>query len=273
MMRRIRTIIWVIVITALFTCTEEEPTSHSDDSDTIPEPSGWELIWHDEFDGDEIDFLKWTVVERENSFNNELQYYVSEDVYLKDGCLRLRSLKRAYGSKYYTSGLVYTKHKFFCQYGRFEINAKLPYGKGLWPAHWMLPEDETWPPEIDIMEYLGHQRNTIYMTNHWLENGKHKGNGGSYTGPYDYSADFHSFALEWEADSLRWYIDGVLRHASTEGIPHKPFFIILNTAVGGEWPGDPDETTSWPQYHDIDYVRVYKRGITALTESQFGHHL
>ena len=236
-----------------------EKTVSNDDHDYIIAPEGWELIWHDEFDMDSIDTARWTVVQRENSYNNELQYYVTKDVYIENGCLRLRSQKRSYGSKNYTSGLVHTQNKFFFLYGRFEIRARLPYGKGMWPAHWMLPNDGSWPPEIDIMENLGHQRNTIYMTNHYLENGNHLWKSDSYTSQYDYSADFHIYAVEWEADSIRWYIDGVRRFVSTTGVPHQYFYIILNTAVGGDWPGSPNTTTVFPQYHDIDYVRVFKR--------------
>jgi len=243
----------------LFLECPDGATKPSNDSDTIVVPEGWELVWHDEFDGGEVDTANWTIVQRENSWNSELQYYVREDVYIENGCLRLRSQKRTFGSKNYTSGLVYTQYKFYFKYGRFEIRAKLPYGKGMWPAHWMLPNDGDWPPEIDIMENLGHQRNIIYMTNHYTEVGQRRSSGGYYTSNFDFSADFHTYAVEWEADSIRWYIDGVRRFVSTKGVPQEYFYIILNTAVGGDWPGSPDATTVFPQYHDIDYVRVFQR--------------
>ena len=137
------------------------------------------------------------------------------------------------------------------------MRAKLPKGKGIWPAHWMLPEDRRWPPEIDIMEMLGHKPNRILMTVHHRQLDKPVHSGFSYVGP-DFSADFHTFALEWEPDRLAWFIDGKRRHFSPLYSPDTPFFLILNTAVGGILPGNPDETTQFPVYHTIDYVRVWK---------------
>lgn len=233
----------------------------SDDDEAIVDPAhieGWTLTWQDEFDKPTIDPHKWNITIREQSYNSELQYYVPEDVYIQDGCLRLRSQKREYQSKHYTSGHVTS---IFAQtYGRFEVRARLPKTQGIWPAHWMLPASGVWPPEIDIMELLGHNPKTVYMTNHWVNNqGQHENtHDGNFTGP-DFSADFHTFAVEWDAEKIIWYVDGVRRYVSVSGIPHDPFYIILNTAVGGDWPGNPDDTTVFPQYHDIDYVRVYTK--------------
>ena len=91
------------------------------------------------------------------------------------------------------------------------------------------------------------------------QKGEKKSTSGTWRGTVDYSKDFHVYALEWEPDSIRWYIDGQRIHATTTGIPHTPHYLILNTAVGGGWPGNPDTTTTFPQYHDVDYVRVYRR--------------
>jgi beta-glucanase (GH16 family) len=218
---------------------------------------GWILVWNDEFEEDMINTDKWRVEDAALIKNNELQYYNPDDVYLKKGCLVLRSQKRKKGKCDYTSGLVETKGKFTQTYGRFEVRAKLPKGQGIWPAHWLMNTVGTWPPEMDIVELIGDNPNKVYMTNHFGLYPKNRLEGGHYTGP-DFSKDFHTFTLEWEPEELRWYIDGVKRFSTKKNIPNVPFYIVLNTAVGGDWPGDPDGTTVFPQYHVIDYVRVYQ---------------
>lgn len=224
-----------------------------------PAPSAsWHLIWSDEFDGPALDETKWRVEDAALVKNNELQYYAPDEVYLENGCLVLRSRARKLGGRNYTSGLVETRDRFAFLFGRVEIRAQLPRTQGLWPAHWMLPADGSWPPEIDIMESIGSQPNWVVMS---LHNGQWpaiKTQSGEHLGP-DYSEDFHVFALEWEPRELRWYIDGARCFSTTDGVPQKPFFIILNTAVGGDMPGEPDGNTVFPQYHRIDYVRVYGR--------------
>jgi beta-glucanase (GH16 family) len=249
-----------------------------------PPPPGWKLVWHDEFSGKKLDPKKWNVLLRETSKHNELQYYLPNEAYLEQGCLRLRSRVRDYGSKHYTSGRVDTSGKFAPTYGRFEIRARLPAGKGLWPAHWLypqnrdwkmeylmaeavelgkerlIPEERPWYSEIDIMEFLGHEPTTVYGTLHYYSfEGQKRTSSATWRADADFSKDFHVYALEWEPDKIRWFIDGQPIHATTNGIPHTPHYLILNTAVGGAWPGNPDATTSFPQFHDIDYVRVYQR--------------
>ena len=247
-------------------------------------PEGWRLVWQDEFNDVRLDNEKWNVLLRENSKHNELQYYLLDEVYLEEGNLRMRSRVRTYGSKKYTSGRLDTKGKFSPTYGRFEIRAKLPGGKGLWPAHWLfpqnrnyemeylmaeavangkerlIPEDRPWYSEIDIMEFLGHEPNVLYGTLHYYSfDGQKRTSSGTLRGETDYTKDFHLYVLEWEPDSIHWYVDDRLIHATTDGIPHTPHYLILNTAVGGGWPGDPDSTTVFPQFHDVDYVRVYQK--------------
>lgn len=227
----------------------------------VPSIPGWYLIFNDEFDGNELDLSKWRVEDAALVKNNELQYYTPDDVYLRDGVLVLRSQKRPMGGREYTSGLVETIGKFSFQYGRVEVRAKLPGTKGLWPAHWMMPETKRWPPEIDIMELVGHRPNTIHMTNHYGVWPNNRYETRVYTGPDDYTKDFHTFAIEWESDEIRWYIDGIERFSTEKNIPKEPFYVILNTAVGGNMPRNPDDTTVFPQYHAIDYVRVYGKEI------------
>lgn len=220
---------------------------------------GWELVWSDEFEGDRLDPEKWRIEDAAVTKNNELQFYLPDEVYLEDGCLVLRSQRREVGGREYTSGLVDTQDRFARAFGRFEVRARLPKGQGVWPAHWLLPEDHpSWPPEIDIMELLGHEPRTVHMTQHWGTWPKNAHHGAEFEGP-DFSAEFHVFAVEWSPDRIDWFIDGELRHSSAQSVPRIPFYLILNTAVGGDWPGNPDESTSLPQYHVIDYVRVYDR--------------
>jgi beta-glucanase (GH16 family) len=248
------------------------------------ENNGWKLVWQDEFNGRRVDPSKWNILIREQSKHGELQYYVPDEVYVESDLLRLRSRIRSFGPMRYTSGRLDTRGKFAPTYGRFEIRAKLPSGKGLWPAHWLypqhrnwemeylmseavaagqerlIPEERPWYSEIDIMEFLGHETNIVYGTLHYYSfDGQKKTSSGKIESSVDYSKDFHIYALEWEPDSIRWYIDDHLIHATVEGIPHTPHYVILNTAVGGAWPGNPDSTTVFPQYHDIDYIRVYQK--------------
>ncbi len=247
-------------------------------------PKGWKLVWHDEFKGKKLDPKKWNVLLRERSKHNELQYYVPDEAYVENGCLRLRSRVRDYGPMHYTSGRVDTKGKLAPVYGRFEIRGRLPGGKGLWPAYWLYPQNRDWPmeylmaeavasgkeriipeerpwySEIDIMEFLGHEPNIIYGTLHYCTyDGQKRSSSVTWKSDADYSKDFHVYALEWEPDALRWFLDGQLIHTTTNGVPHTPHYLIINAAVGGQWPGNPDASTTFPQFHDIDYVRFYQR--------------
>ncbi len=220
--------------------------------------SKWILVWNDEFEEDQIDIDKWKIEDSYINKNNEKQYYSSDEVYVNNGNLVIRSQKRNKGEKEFTSGLVSTNGKYAQMYGRFEIRAKLPEGKGIWPAHWLLNILGKWPPEIDICETYG--QNKVYMTNHYesLNKAHSEGIGCEVL---NLSSDFHTFALEWEPEEMRWYIDGIKKFTTNKHIPDIPFYLILNTAVGGDWPGNPDSSTKFPQYHRIDYVRIYRKDI------------
>ena len=249
-----------------------------------PARPGWKLVWQDEFDGRELSPHKWNVLVREQSKHNELQYYVPDEAYLENGSLRLRSRVRDYGTQHYTSGRVDTSGKFSPVYGRFEIRGKLPNGQGMWPAYWLYPQNRDWPmeqlmaravaegrerqipearpwyTELDIMEFLGHERKTLYATFHYHTfDGQKKSSSSTFNSDVDYTKDFHIFAFEWEPNEMRWYVDDKQIHSTKVSVPHAPHYLILNTAVGGQWPGNPNDTTVFPQYHDIDYVRVYQR--------------
>jgi beta-glucanase (GH16 family) len=153
--------------------------------------------------------------------------------------------------------MLTTYRSFTQQGGYFEMRAKLPAGKGIWPAFWMLPADGSWPPELDAMEVLGHDPSTIFMTVHSNLTGAHTQTQGSAKVP-DTSAAFHTYGVLWEASKITWYFDGqpVYTTAPPSDL-NKPLYILVNLAVGGDWPGNPDATTPFPAVYQIDYVRAY----------------
>lgn len=264
-----------------------------------PMPSGWVLVWSDEFDGiagNSPQVGKWTH-EIGNGFdqgitgwgNGELEYYTaSTENSAMDGSGSLvitaqeidpatSELECWYGPCEYTSARMVSSQKFEMAYGRVETRMKLPYGTGLWPAFWMLGSnisEVSWPTcgEIDIMEHIGSVPDTVYGTIHGPGYSGGAGIGGSYTlDTGNFSDDYHVFAIEWEPGVIRWYVDGNLFMTLTdEDIPENtewvfdhPFYLILNLAVGGTWPGNPDESTIFPQTMEVDYIRVYQAPDTA----------
>ena len=230
--------------------------------------SSWQLVFSDEFNGSELDTTKWITSfpwGRSGANPDELQYYAEDAFEFANGIHRIRAEKRSMAGYEYTSGIITSYGKFHLTYGYIEIRAKIPQGKGLWPAFWLLPVDQDWPPEIDVFEILGHETNTVYMTNHWSsETEEHVFVQEVHVGS-DFSQGFHTFAVEWGPSEIIWYIDGVERFRSNQGIPAEPMYLLVNLAVGGEWPGNPDETTPFPAYLEIDYVRAYQRS--------YGYHL
>lgn len=248
----------------------------------IPAKTGYKLVWNDEFNSSKIDLTKWEYeVNGQGGGNNELQYYTARDTnsYIKNGVLVIQALKETFegpdGRRLYTSARMRTKNKGDWTYCRIEVKAKLPYGQGLWPAIWMLPTDWQyggWPlsGEIDIMELLGHEPNKVYGTLHYGKawpNNSHTGTSYTLTSG-TFAGDFHVFSLEWEKGEMRWYVDEVLYLTQktwfTEAAPFpapfdKNFHLLLNVAVGGNWPGSPDIATTFPQKMEVDYVRVFKK--------------
>jgi|WetSurMetagenome_2_1015567.scaffolds.fasta_scaffold55789_2 beta-glucanase (GH16 family) len=263
-------IISIFVFEENLSCKKDDSNSTaSNPIDTIPAPTGWTLVWNDEFSGTSIDKTKWEhEVNGDGGGNNELQYYTdfAENSYVENGLLVIQALKKNYLGKEYTSARMRTKYKGDWTYGRFEIKAKLPYGQGLWPAIWMLPTDWVyggWPEsgEIDIMEMLGQETTKIYGTIHYSTNNQHAQSGGSYalnTGTF--AGTFHVFALEWDSTGFSWFVDDYKYFTAKHGQPFdKRFHILINVAVGGNWPGSPDASTIFPQKMYVDYVRVFKK--------------
>lgn len=231
--------------------------------------NGWQLTWSDEFEGTTLNPLKWTANNAPGNTNNELQYYSPQNVTVTGGEMVIKSEQRNVGGRIYASGLVKTVGKFSQQYGRFESRMKLPKTQGIWPAFWMLPTDGGWPPEIDIMELLGHQPNVVYMTNHWGVWPNNADWSTPFAGP-DFSAGYHTFAVEWAPGRCDWYIDGIKRTTHNANIPDEPFYLIINTAVGGQWPGNPDGTTVFPQYMNVQHVRAYRQNLINATMEDWG---
>lgn len=228
----------------------------------------WKMVFDCEFDS-RSDLKKWNVVTRSENANNELQAYVANACTVHDGCLYIQAQKQDGTYKvdkhdkvlHYTSGLLDTKHRFAVKYGRFDIAFKVPAGKGLWPAFWLLPETGKWPPEIDWMEILGDKPNILYTTNHFGAHldGKHPQHGPKvYEAQPDYSQEFHKLTGVWNENEITCYIDGKKTSVSHDGVPHEKMYMILNLAVGGDWPGAPDAETPFPSNMMVDYVRVYK---------------
>jgi len=214
----------------------------------------YRLIWEDEFDNEDLDFKKWSCVKKTNSDLNELQAYLAENVKISDRVLYLTAKKENYGDKQYTSGMIETYNKFNFKYGKIEVCVSIPKGKGLFPAIWLLSESGIF--EVDVLEALGQDASLIYGVNHyWIEGKKYK----TYsTVRIDKPEKFHIYSLEWNEDELIWAVDNKVFHETNKGVPQEEMYILINLAVGGIWPGDPDQTTQFPNYMAIDYIRVYE---------------
>lgn len=274
-------------------------------------PPGWKLVWHDEFEGDRVDPTKWDF-DLGNGFfdykhhrwiagwgNEELQYYTREprNASVKNSLLTIRAVKESLHGCGYTSARMKTRGHdgaplFATTYGRVEFRARVPWGKGLWPALWMLPQEDFYggwaaSGEIDVMEIVGDKPHEVLNSLHFGSSGSearqlithvHPLPGGSTV------ADWHVYAVEWEPGEIRFYVDDV--HTSTrdhwwscskrvdgQGVPaasmadlnpwpapfDRPFYLVMNVAVGGNFPGVPDEQTHFPAEMVVDYVRVYEK--------------
>ncbi len=256
------TILALVVITG---CSKKEPAV------------GFGLVWQDEFEGPAgqlPDPAKWKFDLGTDWGNRQLEYDTdqAENVSLDgQGNLAITARREDFGGQEYTSGRIKTKDLFEQTRGRFEARIKVPIGQGIWPAFWLLGaniDDVGWPAcgEIDIMEYRGHEprvlHGTIHGPGHYGDGAISKkhvlAQGGFHLG-------FHEFVVDWDEDSITWSVDGYAYHTVTPAdlppgatwVYNNPFFIILNVAVGGRWPGPPDETTVFPQTMLVDYVRVY----------------
>jgi beta-glucanase (GH16 family) len=226
----------------------------------------YSLVWSDEFDGTAVDTSKWTYDLGNLNVNNEKEFYQTQNATLSNGNLVITAKKESVGGQPYTSARLKTLGKFTQTYGRIEASIKLPMGMGMWPAFWMLGANintVSWPQcgELDIMEHINNT-NTIYGTMHWNNNGHVQYGSQTTTTPGDY----HLYAIEWDANEIRWYVDSTLyqtgnikSNVNNTGAFHLPFFILLNLAVAGDFPGQTVDETLLPESMYVDYVRVYKQ--------------
>ena len=271
--------VWIL-LAALLACGCAGNSSGSGKSSNAPEYEGYHLVWEEEFDGDTLNKEDWNYETHEPGWvNNELQAYLPKDeyVYVKDGHLVIQPVKD--GDQYF-SGRINTQKKHSLTYGRIEAGIKVPKGKGLWPAFWMMPDDESrygqWPKcgEIDIMEVLGDNTKRTHGTIHFGE--PHTQLHMSYDlKEGDFSEEYHLFSVEWDPDEIRWYVDGEQFHSAdtwyTKPLTGKiqpfpapfdqPFHVILNVAVGGNWPGSPAEDLVFDEHTAmyVDFVRMYEK--------------
>jgi beta-glucanase (GH16 family) len=275
LMKPLQTIMMTSLLAAtalMAACNSSSESSFEDWSDKT-----YELVWADEFDGPDIDTSVWKYETKatgwSQSWNNEWQNYVdcgtgNDYAYIEEGVLVMKAVMTGavHGGDAYQAARMVTKGTRSWQYGRIEASMALPYGKGIWPAFWMLGNNGAWPAsgEIDIMEQIGGGRggNTVYGKLNWAN----AGNVHASTGTSRVISDptgFHTYTLDWTPRQIRVGVDG--DYFYTQSIMnsdmsefHQPFYLILNLAVGGNWPGYPDSSTVFPQVFKIDWIRVYQ---------------
>jgi beta-glucanase (GH16 family) len=228
----------------------------------------WGLVWSDEFNGTSIDAANWKFETGGGGWgNNELEYYTNrpENAVINNGNLLIIARKESFSGSGYTSARMKTQGLKYWTYGKIEARIKLPATQGVWPAFWTLGESittDSWPKcgEIDIMEHIN-KAPAINGTIHWDNNGHAQYGGDTLCDVLKY----HVYGIEWDSKAIKWTLDGKKYKEANiaNGINgtsefHKPFFLLLNMAVGGSWPGNPDGTSVFPDTMFIDYVRVYQ---------------
>jgi beta-glucanase (GH16 family) len=226
----------------------------------------YQLVWSDEFNGTSVNTANWVFETGAGGWGNaEQQYYRSQNATVSNGNLVITAKRESFGGAAYTSARMKTQGKKTFTYGKMEARIKLPLGQGLWPAFWMLGSNigsVGWPKcgEIDVMEHIN-ATNTVYGTIHWDNNGHAQYGGNTNTTP----ASYHVYSIEWTPSSIKWFVDGVQYHEanilnSINGTDefHRPFFFLLNMAVGGNWPGQTIDNSKLPASMYVDYVRVYQ---------------
>jgi beta-glucanase (GH16 family) len=219
----------------------------------------WPMIFHDEFDGSQLNQSVWADEYLWGRTNPpELQYYAHDAFRQNNGVLSIMAEKKVIQGMNYSSGVITSFDSFIFTYGYVEARVRIPSGQGFWPALWLLDAGGK-VEEIDVAEFLGQDPNVAHMTFHYTDQqGQRQETGSSYQGP-DFSQDYHVLGLDWNSTAITWYIDGVECYRIDHNIPNTPMYLIANLAVGGSWPGSPDNTTRFPATFDIDYIRVFQR--------------
>lgn len=241
-------------------------------------PAGYSLAFSDEFNGRSIDSSKWNSRYRWGPnwiINGEKQYYVdslsnpdfgNSPFQFGNGALSITAtrtpdnLKSSASYQPYLSGALTTYGKFRMQYGYVEMRARMPRGRGLWPAFWLLHQNENRNrPEIDVVEMLGQDPRKVFQTYHYYENSNLRSTPTYEASGPDYSAGFHTFGMKWEPGRITWYVDGQTTNTYSSGnVASEEMYLLVNLAVGGYWPGDPDGSTDFPARYAIDYIRAYR---------------
>lgn len=238
------------------------------------EVNSWILLWQDDFSSGDLDRKKWHVDEGfTGESNGEKQIYTDrpKNLRLENNCLVIEAHAEEFRGYQYTSARITTARLHSWVYGRFETRMKIPYGQGIWPAFWMLGDDRFtigWPGcgEIDIMENIGNHPENIRGSLHGPGYSRDDNYGVDYSCPgMKFSDDFHLFAVEWEPRQIRFFSDDNLFSTVTpealsgNWVFDHPFHVLINLAIGGVWPGYPDESTIFPQQLIVDYVKVYQK--------------
>ncbi|MFK8079763.1 MAG: family 16 glycosylhydrolase [Granulosicoccus sp.] len=252
------------------------PSGNSDDSAV---PDGYKMVFNDEFNSRGINSSKWNTRYRWGAdwiINNEKQYYIdtlddpdfgATPFRHNDGKLTIQAtktpsrLRDKAKNQPYLSGAMTTHKKFKMKYGYVEIRARLPKGKGLWPAFWLLHEsNDKRKPEIDVMEMLGDNTRVVYQTYHYYDNSTLRSTPSFKAPGPDYSREFHTFGMLWEKGSITWYVDGTKTNRyKNSKVSDESMYLLMNLALGGSWAGNPDSSTQFPAKFEIDYVRAYQK--------------
>lgn len=258
------------------------PTLTVADNTAVTQGGALNLVWSDEFNGAQLDPEVWFFESGDGSQygipgwgNDELQWYLPDSAELSNGLLVITARNEVQNGKNYTSARLNTRDRFAFRYGRIEARMRLPGGQGVWPAFWLLPQDDaygSWAAsgEIDVMEAVNlgaSGGNTVYGTLHYGDQWPNNVfTGDTYVVATDATADFHDYALEWDESEMRWYVDGILYavqnswYTTSAAFPapfDQSFHILFNVAVGGNFPGSPNASTVFPVRMEVDYVRVY----------------
>lgn len=246
------------------------------DSVALAKPAalGWVLVWSDEFAGSALDSNKWNKTmdfpgRQGGRYHNfrYASYVMNDDIIVRGGTLKLRAQRRTIrgtdppGTFQYSEGFISSHDKLYVAYGYVEMRARFPGGKGMWPAFWMAAQDRVWPPEFDIAEYFG-GRQELAMALHYKDLGGSVQSDATKLYGSDPEDAWHTYALEWCPRMATFYFDGVVKKSIRAGyVPGKPMYLILNNGVGspGSWAGAPDRSTVFPNYFEVNYVRVYTR--------------
>jgi beta-glucanase (GH16 family) len=270
--------------TVALTCTTLARTAAADggsDAGPLGQEGRWRPLFSEEFAASTLDHTKWATcywwqVDNAgctNLGNNELQWYQRKNLEVAGGVLRIRAVEQTIpgyqGRSYrFTSGLISTgaeqhleRSKFDFTYGYAEIRARVPAGPGLLPAFWMLPSTQDSKPEIDVVEVLGQEPDILRLHYHYRDEGVDRVYGTGVKLRDDVSADWHVYGVDWRPDRITWYLDGMeqLTFDDSRLIPKEPMYLLVNLAVGGTWPGAPDQQTKFPADFLVDYVRVWQR--------------